>query len=566
MVADFANPVDFSKIAAQKPLNLAERAFVAHMAEGKPCILGVTRPRPGDKDAHVIRADLIRFFALGGSDENPLKGGVIKLRGALVPDALHLNYTRLPYTLVFNDCHFNDVINMGHSECHYLDLSGSCLRRGLNGQGMTVHKSVLMCRSYALGSDVFLSEGGVFLFAANIGGGLHCNGGKFKAGMHNENGAIAGDGAKIGGNLFLRDGFSAEGGVRFLGASIGVDLDCTDGKFVNKRGCALAVDGAKINGKMSLSQGFFAEGDVAVQLSGVDIAGGLDCYGGTFKGDVIAQDAKIKKALVWLEVQGCGTVRLPYAAVGVVADDEETLRESLRKFTFHLDGFSYTRFANIVKVKSRIAWLNNRPKDVPFSPQPFEQAAKVLFAMGHDSDAREVLLEKERRLTEHGGISGLRKFARRYIWDCFAGYGYRLRRTIAWSAAVILAGTGIFDYADDFCHIVPSQPAVVVSDKYADAQTHKCAIESAPTKETVRLFPDYPKFQPFMYSVDVFFPFFALHQEPYWEPKAGEGNEIVLYLLRMWFWFEVAAGWLLTSLLVLSVTGLLRPRQSSGGE
>ena len=36
--------------------------------------------------------------------------------------------------------------------------------------------------------------------------------------------------------------------------------------------------------------------------------------------------------------------------------------------------------------------------------------------------------------------------------------------------------------------------------------------------------------------------------------------------LTLWYWIEIAAGWVLTSLLLLSITGLLRPRQASGGK
>ena len=41
------------------------------------------------------------------------------------------------------------------------------------------------------------------------------------------------------------------------------------------------------------------------------------------------------------------------------------------------------------------------------------------------------------------------------------------------------------------------------------------------------------------------------------------GHLNVLWLLTLWYWFEVAMGWILTSMLLLSITGLLRPRQSS---
>ena len=537
MVVDCVNPVDFAALVAQKPLSAAEREFVKCMATARECRISDNRPKkPVDDGSNVVRAELIRFFAWGGNDEILIKGNAIALCGVYVRGTLNLENILSTYSLSLVNCHFPERVNMSYARIRLLNLGGS----------------------YA--------ECGVDLIGANIGGDLLCNKGIFKsnkdkAALNKE--AITADGIRIGGNAFLRYGFQAEGGVRFSCADVAGNLDCSGGMFINPGKDAFVASGVKIGGSLHMKSSnddepFVVDGKVILNAAKIGVD--WDCMGGCF-GDINAESAKIGNSLFWLRVSGSGTVNLQGATADIF-DYDKYLQPG---FNFILDGFAYRQFAEHKDVQSRIKWLDSRPGRREFSPQPFEHAAKILFAMGHDSDAREVLLEKERRLTEHG-ILDWRKFARQHIWDRFAGYGYRLRRTVVWSAAVIVAGTVIFDYADNFCHIVPSQPAVVVSDKYAGAQTHKCAIEGAPTKETVRLFPDYPKFQPFMYSVDVFFPFFALHQEPYWEPKAGEGNEIVIYLLRVWFWFEVAAGWLLTSLLVLSVTGLLRPRQSSGGE
>ena len=52
------------------------------------------------------------------------------------------------------------------------------------------------------------------------------------------------------------------------------------------------------------------------------------------------------------------------------------------------------------------AWLSYHSAGDNFSPQPFGQAAKVLFDMGYNKDARDILLEKERLLTEKGQLIG----------------------------------------------------------------------------------------------------------------------------------------------------------------
>ena len=154
-------------------------------------------------------------------------------------------------------------------------------------------------------------------------------------------------------------------------------------------------------------------------------------------------------------------------------------------------------------------------------------------------------------------------------------------------------------------------------------------------------FPEeYPEFSPLAFSLDVFIPLFALHQEPFWTPASNKNDDlwkssILLILLvatfaalvalklfvrqcqewirrkrdnvsglmwvgigmiflvciflalyaagyvhicwdiaiawledwrwlTVWYWVEIIAGWILTSMLLLSVTGLLRPSLSSG--
>ena len=244
--------------------------------------------------------------------------------------------------------------------------------------------------------------------------------------------------------------------------------------------------------------------------------------------------------------------------------------------------------------------------------------------MGHDNEAREILLKKERLQTKEEEMHWLRKVGRR-LWDVFAGYGYRLRYTAAWMLGMVAVGMVIFDVADRYGNIVPTHPVVALSDDYRE--------KIAPNGDflpTQAVTSEYPTFNPLVFSLDVFTPSAVLfHQEDSWGPRAGEGAWWValllsfvflcatlafcfpwflgiaqwsrsgflkrrwiwlcsglagagmivfilgikfsqteylniLWLLTLWYWLEVAMGWILTSMLLLSVTGLLRPRQSYG--
>ncbi len=79
----------------------------------------------------------------------------------------------------------------------------------------------------------FLSRGGIHLAWAKIGANLACDGGLFESSGERDTGiAIVGDGAEIAGGVFLRGGFKAIGEVRFVGARVGGDFDCSGAEFV----------------------------------------------------------------------------------------------------------------------------------------------------------------------------------------------------------------------------------------------------------------------------------------------------------------------------------------------
>ena len=738
---------------AKLPTDLypAEKEFARCLAAGKSCKVGNGKlPKEGIKSgdgANVVRGEVIRFFAYGGNDENPVAGPIIHLQGAWVSEGLDLTHASVPYALLFNNCHFGAPVIMVHTECAALYLNGSHLIKGLCADGLTTKGHVYLRGDFSAKGEVrlmnaniggsldcdggkfnnqggrallaeslttkgnvnfrngFSAEGEIQLMNANIGGSLDCDGGKFnnrgENALHADGLTVQGDlnfrkgfcaegevrllGVSIGGNLDCLDGkfhnpggkalsadglttkgavylagvFCAEGEVRLLGANIGGNLDCLDGKFNNQKGYALVADGLAVKGDVGLNGNFSAEGEVRlfnasiggnlfcadgkfhdpkgyalvadrltttgnvyfrgdfsakgeVRLSGANIGGdlsctdgkfhnpggyalvadrltaqgtiymnrgfsaaggvrlfnsnigrNLDCTGGKFHnpgGKALDVDGgNISGGLLWWNTTCEGDVNLAYAKADVLADAPD----SWKSCKVALDGFTYNRFVGPVDFHSCIEWLAKRPDGMAFSPQPYEQAAKVLFGMGHVQGAREILLEKERLQTKDGKMRWLRKFGRR-LWDVFAGYGYRLRYTAAWMAIFVAIGSVIFGIADRHGNIVPTHPVVALSEDYRE--------KIAPDGDllpTQAVKPEYPAFNPLVFSLDVFTPSAVFHQEDSWGPRSGGGEWThldvdILWLLTLWYWLEVAMGWILTSMLLLSVTGLLRPRQSYG--
>ena len=732
-------------------LNPAEEQFVRCLAEGKTCTIGdgelPKKAIESGEGANVVRSEVIRFFAYGGNEENPVSGSIISLHGAWISGGLNFAHARIPYALHFSNCHFTASVTMLYMKCAALYLDGSRLAVGLNADGLMTKGNVNLRGGFSaegevrllgasIGGDLscvggtfhnpdgnvffadrltttgnvnlgggFSAKGMVRLPGANIGGDLNCVGGIFHnpgeyalvanglavrgsvylrqnfsakgivqilnaniggildctgGEFHNPNGnALVADGvtikgdvnlgngflaegavqlldANIGrslncvggkfhnsdkdalsadrlttkGNVHLREGFSAKGEVRLLGANIGGDLSCVDGKFHNSGGNALVADGLTTKGSVHLNKEFSAEGEV--RLLGANIGGNLDCVDGKFHnpgGKALNIDnGNIGGALLWRGTTCEGDVNLTCARADVLVDDSG----SWESCKVALNGFTYNRFIGPVDVQSRLRWLAKRPDGIRFSPLPYEQAAKVLFDMGHDNEAREILLkkerirmrreeesdeifspvshdaaanilfamgqhgkareillERERLLTKRGKLPLIWKWGRE-IWDALAGYGYRPgRRTFILSIKIIVIGTVVFGCGEHAGRIVPHQPASLVSSKY---QYGRIPAET-PDETVARKFSGYPEFNPFLFSVDIFVPFLNLHQEPFWYPapdggrqhwwrRAEDGEFSWWFLLEWWYWYQIIAGWVLTSFFLLSIARFLRPRSS----
>jgi len=77
-------------------------------------------------------------------------------------------------------------------------------------------------------------------------------------------------------------------------------------------------------------------------------------------------------------------------------------------------------------------------------------------------------------------------------------------------------------------------------------------------------------FCPWMYSLDTFLPIVELYQEGRWLPNDGGGDVVTTFcpdrcvgitwglLVCIWFWLEIGLGWLLTTLALAGLTGLIR--------
>ena len=485
---------------------------------------------------------------------NP-KGNAIHANNISVRNNILMMNTFVEGNVQFIDAQTNGRMDFSHTKI-------------VASSGLALHADGIKAENGITLKNGFSAHGEVRLLNVRTNRDLDCTAGQF----HNPDGKALGfDHAEVGGTIFLNNGFSAEGEVRMAGAHIKGRLDCSNGIFNNPGKYALIADGIKTGGDVLLSSigDSYAMFLGEVRLPSVRVGGTMSCAFGIFDnpGGVAfnAEDAEFKDGLHWTPIEGRGTVNLNFAKTNVLADSAK----SWEFFDTALNGFSYKNFNSPENAGFRLAWLAKRSPKVDFSPQPYEQAAKVLSEMGRPVDAWDILREKRRLEREHNKASWSQRVWGKVI-DTLTDFVFRPLRTITWITLIVFAGAGFFGIADHNDRIVPHQPIVLANKEYQDARD-----KGMHPFDAARIaVPDYPGFNPIVFSLDVFIPLFNLHQEPYWAPDSGSDDIIRSlirkgkfegwWLLTAWYWIEIMAGWLFSSLLLLSVTGLLRPRLSSG--
>ncbi len=421
----------------------------------------------------------------------------------------------------------------------------------LNADGLVVDQDMLCC-------GTFESEGEVRVLGAHIGGQFQCDGGKFR----NPSGsALNADGLVVDQHMFCSDDFEALGEVRLRGTRIGGQFLCTGGKFSNANRPAINADWLAVAQHMFCGIGFEAEGEVS--LIGAHIGGRLGFTGGKFRNpdslavnggglivdhDMLCMDgfeATGTLSLVAAKIAGSlyldratlrkptgtaldleratvgstlvvkpaileGSIDLQHTQVGVFDDDPKSWGPT------RLDGFTYGALRAPLSARQRCTWIGWNLTG--YSPQPYEQLAASLRRQGDDAGARVILIEKLRRRRQ-----GLRRWQRTWDWflDRSVLYGYETWRAVGLLVVLWLVGLVAF-------HVAKANDLL------------------APVQERAAAQPD---FHASLYSLDVLVPVLTLHQFDAW---AAHGWAL---------WAAIGLrgiGWMLTTLVVLSLTGIFR--------
>ena len=260
------------------------------------------------------------------------------------------------------------------------------------------------------------------------------------------------------------------------------------------------------------------------------------------------------------------------------------LRKALQIVTLGKFGKS---FPERVDWQHRVDWLNKQYNKLPptrgeYKSQPYEQVAKVLRAQGDSDQATRILLEKLRLERKVRFSRWNPKRFGYWIIDRFFGYGIFwgpvfLTFLLCWIAGwllVDLANYGHLRWPPVGSHGVPivsfvslKQPVLVVDAASVSTLALTDDMEettNAPAaKESVTLSPDGrlikeircgDQIEPALYALDVFVPLLDLKQES----KCTFSSKHEVWLWRVGKSLYAILGWIVTSALILTVSGIVR--------
>jgi hypothetical protein len=507
-----------------------------------------------------VRGELISWLCRNPDACAQISSLGISIIGAEISSKVDLARARISFPIAASKCVFDGPIDLSNSHVAFLSLEGGSANQ-------LVAKYTYFEGSVNLQS-VF-KAGGVNLAGARIDGDLTCEGGQFLG--RDPTYVLYLSGVEIKGNVYLTNPFRAQGGVNLVAAQIDGHLYCGGGKFVSEDEiAALDLYDAKIKGSVFLDHDFKAEG--GVNLGGVKIYGDLGCEGGYFVGhDMVpalnASSCKIEGNVFLrqgFEADGrviffggyvgrkfqLSDVKSPEkmfldlqeAKVGTLLYSRDSWPIRGRLF---VDGLAYDQIDYPTEVQ--LDWL--RLQD-GFFPQPFEQLAALLRRKGSEEEARKVMIAKNE---EHARYV---KWRPEWLWygvfGHLIGYGYSPWRAFGISWIVIAIGWWLFRRGYRRGLVTPTGGAEYTVEQDG---THPSS-------------SDYPKFNAFVYSLENFVPIVKLGISENWEPNGsrnvlGSRNRLRFPpktggWLRGYLWIHIILGWVLTTLWVGGITGLVK--------
>ncbi|MFE3449965.1 hypothetical protein ACFXJ8_13630 [Nonomuraea sp. NPDC059194] len=459
-----------------------------------------------------VRAEVIAALLLGAVERTPGQVPGVRLAGARVVGALDLSGASIDATLYLLNCHLAEPVDLSDATAKGVRLRGCELARFKGSRmkvdglfeldGSAVHAGVRLDNARVEGqcrlSRTTLTappprtttsesaHGDVREPEDNAGDTMH-------------EWALWAGGLSVGGGAFLR-GLRAHGGLRLIGG------DFPGGLYLERAHVGAINADFMTAGTAELSAGFRADGTIRMRGARVDGVLSFDRAELRAAGRVLHLSHMQADEVIMRPDVIEGGVNFGYSRFGVLLDSPEAYPDAVQ-----LNGLTYESLRGSWTLTERLGWLCHDPDG--YRPQPYEQLASWYRRIGHEPDARRVLLAKQRE--RRGTLRAPGRMWGRLL-DLMVGYGYRSWLAGLWAVILLGAGTVIFGQV----------PPVQVD------------------PDEVRTF------NAFVYSLDLLVPVSVFEVRGAYEP-AGWTAWVA--------WTLVVSGWVLATALIAGATRVLRP-------
>ena len=551
------------------PLSKAEITVVGLISNGTFDLVGSgPMPEAGDEDRRV-RAELIRFLLLGGPDAPVMHEKGLRIGSAWITGTLDLEGCRIPRDIGLLDCRFDATPVLRSGVVDTLSFDGSHLP-GFAADRLEARGDLLFRSSTV--------EGPISLRGGRIGGDLNFDGATLN---HASDRALSAERISVRGSALFR-GVTVRGALALPGSRIGGDLDLLGANIERPGGFAVEADSADV------------QGDVSLRMA--NIVGTVSLVTARVGGDVHLSGARISHAgetavnLNRTTAKGAfflregahidGVLSLSGASLGAIVDDAACWPAP---GNLNLNRCLYEAVLGApVDANQRLDWLSRQDPvrwGEDFWPQPYEQLARVLGDMGHNSDKRRVRMEKERlqrRARRRRTPSrALRLFLllQDTLVGLTTGYGRLPLLALIWIVMFWLMGAGYFTFLEAERALRPNSPVVLRSPEWV-----LCSVpigqtvflpsvaqdregRAAPGESQLDCFyrqPEagsYPKFSATMLSADGIFPGLGSGQKDFWSPDT---RVTIGYIGKVFAYFQTLAGLALGLLAVAGFSGLVK--------
>ncbi|GHH34919.1 hypothetical protein HNQ79_000138 [Streptomyces candidus] len=520
-------------------LSAAERGMWQAFRNGSAYDLRVHDPLADDPmvdrpwgPERTVRARVMALLLLSGPDARPGRVAALKVRGVQIEGVLDLSGGTVSPYVELHGCRFDSELLLPECRFSTLRLVGCAFPR-LEAARLHTEGDLHLPRCRV--------ERGIRLTDAQIGTDLLIN--QIVVHRDRNDRAIAADGLNVAQDL-QAELIESYGEVSLRGARIGVSMSLRGSHLRNPYG-KLALNAPQLTVERTLyltpaglSSAAYGNttppygigrglGHVPVRgmrVQRFECEGGVRLDDGRFGDAVDLQEARFTmeddQELSLRRIQApelrflCerperGKVVLSGAKIITLVDRSTSWPGPGR---LSMGGFVYETLVPLghFPLVRRLEWVTAATAE--YAPEPYERLAAVKRAGGEDSEAREVLLAKQRRQRETMPPAGK---AWGYLQDWVVAYGYRPGRAALWMAVLWAAGTFAFSRYDP----EPISPG------------------------------QHPQWSAPLYALDLLVPVINLGQDGHWRLEGGwQWAAAVLILL----------GWILATTVAAGASRLLR--------